>query len=324
MGCQGTSYLRPHEWLTTISYRHYHSFKDYQGGKALPFPSPPEYYAETRLHTFDLTLTYAFSARFDLSVELPFSKGSRETYFEHDGASKHTMRANGAGDLRLIGNFWLLDPDKHPDQNVSLRLGVKAPTGDSQAKDYSYRGTTRILRPVDPAIQPGDGGWGIVLGTQAFTKVFKNTFAYLEGTYLSNPREMNGTQTPFGDRPEFTLGDIGYTIDSVPDLYTGRVGLIQGIWPTQGLSVTFGLRTDGVRARDLIGGSEGWRLPGYTISIEPGLSISRGKNYFSFTLPAAIYSHGSPNVADVRTNSPFIGIVSLADSQITASYSRRF
>jgi len=318
------SYLEPKEWLMTVSYRHYHSFRDFRGSKELPFPSPPEFYAQTRMHAFDVTLTYAFSRRFSLSVELPLEKASRETYYEHDGISLHTMRARGAGDVRFVGNLWLLHPDKHPHENISLRVGLKAPTGDSRATDFSFRSNGRVLRPVDPAIQPGDGGWGIVLGTEAFKKVFKHTIVYLQGTYLSNPREMNGTQTPFGDQPAATLGDIGYTIDSVPDQYLGQVGISQTVWPAKGLSATFGVRIDGVPSHDLIGGSEGWRLPGYNISLEPGLSISRGKNFFSLTVPVAVKSHGSKLIADVRTNSPLVGIVSLADSQVTLSYSRRF
>jgi hypothetical protein len=234
------------------------------------------------------------------------------------------MRAGGLQDVRLIGNYWLLDPDKNPNQNVAVRFGLKAPTGDRSATDFSYRGAVRVRRPVDPAIQPGDGGWGLVFGTQAFKRVFKRTFLYLQGTYLSNSREMNGTQTPFGDLPGLTGGDIGYIVDSVPDQYLGQIGLAQTVWPEKRLSVTFGVRIDGVPSHDLIGGSEGWRLPGYNISLEPGLAISRGKNWFSFTVPVAVKSYGSTSLADARTNSPFAGIVSLADSQVTFSYSRRF
>jgi len=59
-------------------------------------------------------------------------------------------------------------------------------------------------------------------------------------------------------------------------------------------------------------------------SLEPGLSVSLGKNYLVLDGARAVKSHGSRNIADVRTNSPLMGIVSLADSQITLSYSRRF
>src|ERR1700730_2926970 len=90
---QDTPYLKPHEWLFTISYRHYHAFRDFQGSKKLPVPSPPEIYAQTRVHLMDIILTYAFTKRFALSLEVPLQTGSRQTYFEHDGVSLHTMHA---------------------------------------------------------------------------------------------------------------------------------------------------------------------------------------------------------------------------------------
>jgi len=316
-------YLKPHEWSMTFSYRHYHSFRDYQGGKKLPHPSPPDFYASTRMHGFDLTLTYAFTSRFSLSLEVPLSKASRETYFEHDFVTLHKMRASGIGDARVIGNFWLLAPEKNPRQNISVRFGIKTPTGNHSAQDLSFR-PEPVSRPVDPAIQPGDGGVGIIFGFDGFKRLAKRTVAYAQGTYLSNPREMNGTETVFGDLPGFTFGDIGYTIDSVPDQFFGQIGVSQTVWPKKGLAVTMGLRTDGVPPRDLIGGSEGWRLPGYSISVEPGFSITKGQHYFTLTVPITVKGHGSTNVADQRNHSPLAGIVSLADSQLTISYSRRF
>lgn len=73
-------------------------------------------------------------------------------------------------------------------------MGIKFPTGDYCAKDYSYRATGPVLCPVDPGIQLGDGGWGLLVEGQAFAKVYTNTFAYVQGRYLVNPRESNGTQ----------------------------------------------------------------------------------------------------------------------------------
>jgi hypothetical protein len=181
-----------------------------------------------------------------------------------------------------------------------------------------------VLRPVDPAIQSGDGGWGLFLNAQAFQKIFTDTSIYFQGTYLNNPREMNGTQTPFGDIPELTGGDIGYTINSVPDQYVARLGLSHSIWPEIGLSGTLGMRAEGVPRRDLIGNSQGYRLPGHAVSVEPGLTIALGNNFIELTVPAAVYRHASKSLADRRTNSPIAGIATFADYQVIVSFSRRF
>jgi hypothetical protein len=91
-----------------------------------------------------------------------------------------------------------------------------------------------------------------------------------------------------------------------------------------GLSVMLGARAEGVPAHDLIGGSEGFRIPGHAVSVEPGLSIALGKNYFELTVPAAVYRHASKSVADKRTKSPIGGIATFADFQVIVSYTRRF
>ena len=207
LGAQGNDYLQPHEWLAGVSYRFLHSFRDFHFSEEIPVPSPPWLYANTHVHSWDVTIGYAVTRRMSLTLELPFQYATRDTY-NVDGILQ-TYRSSGLGDVRLIGSYWLFDPNQHSNGNISLALGVKAPTGDSKVTDNDNRAAGPVSRPVDPAIQLGDGGWGIVLGVQAFQKVFKDTSAYLQGNYLISPREMNGTQTPWGDTPAATLGDIG-------------------------------------------------------------------------------------------------------------------
>ena len=295
---------------------------------------------------FDIAATYAVTRRLSLTLELPIQYGSRTNSAEHDGVHVHTMRASGIGDLRLTANFWLLNPEKPPDQNISsdtgkqvggytapakcrdynisLGLGVKAPTGDDAASDYSFRPTGPELRAVDPAIQPGDGGWGIILSGNAFAKVFKDTFAYVNGFYLINPRETNGVHTVNFDVPPFTRGDKGLMFNSVPDQTMVRGGLARPIWQAIGLSGSLGARWEGIPSHDLIGGSDGFRLPGYSVSIEPGISISRGKDYLSVTTPVAVYRYGIVSVPFARTHNPLGGIASFADYQINVTYSHEF
>jgi len=317
-GAQETPYLEPHQWVASLSYRYFHSFRVFNSsGEDVTSQIPGN---DTYVDLFDANVTYAVNRRLSFTLELPFQYGSRTNAFEHDGVHVHTMRATGIGDMRLSANFLLLDPQKNLDHNITLSLGVKAPTGDDSATDTSFRSTGPEERPVDSAIQPGDGGWGIVVSANAFAKVYKNTFAYANGFYLINPREMNGVETVNGDRAR----DIGVKINSVPDQVAVRSGITHTIWPAKGLSVSFGARWEGIPAHDFIGGSNGWRLPGYTVSVEPGISISHGRDFLGVTAPVAVYRYGVPSVPAVRTHNPNAGFASFSDFQINVTYSHLF
>jgi hypothetical protein len=314
--------LEPHQWVATVSYRYFHSFRDFNAnGDEVSIPMIKN---DTYVDLVDTVATYAVTKRINLTLEIPFQYGSRTNADEHDGVHVHTMRAAGLGDMRLTANFLLLNPEKHPDYNITLGLGVKAPTGDDAATDYSYRPTGPELRAVDPAIEPGDGGWGIILSGNAFAKVYTNTFAYANGLYLINPRNTNGVRTVNFDVPEFTGGDPGLMVNSVPDQILTRAGLTYAIWPSKGVDVSLGGRWEGIPAHDLIGGSDGWRLPGFSVSVEPGISIAHGKDYLAVTVPVAVYRYGLDSVPLARTHNPLVGIASFSDYQINVTYSHVF
>jgi len=316
--------LKAGEWQVGVSFRSLHSFRDFQGSEAIPVPSPPALYASTHLNTVDIGVTYAVTNRFSISAGVPLQIGTRETSYEHDGVSLHTMRAAGVGDVRVTGSVWLLDPVRHPSANASVGLGVKTPSGDSDASDYSFRPSGKVLRPVDPAIQLGDGGWGALVTGQAFARIGARAAVFGQAAYLVSPREMNRTQSPYGDEPDLTGGDIGYIVDSVPDQYFLRFGAQRTIAGARGLAASLALRLDGVPARDFVGGSDGYRLPGYSLALEPGLTIAQGRGVFALAVPIAIVRHASFSVADRRTGNPIGGIAALADAVLNVSYSRRF
>jgi len=281
---------------------------------------------DTYVNILDLSVAYAISKRLSVSLEIPYQYGSRTNAIEHDLVHFHTTRAYGMGDARIAGNIWILEPDTHPDYNVSFSLGIKVPTGVDDATDYFYRRNQRrpVLRPVDLSIQPGDGSWGIIFATNAFAKVYRSTFAFFQATYVSNPREFNGVETSFGDQRDFTFGDKGATINSVPDQWLVRSGVTTAIWREKGLSGSLAVRWEGIPIHDWIGGSDGYRLPGYSVSIEPGLSISRGRGSLAVSVPIAIYRKGLPAVPDVRLQTFYAGVASFADFQINVTYSHLF
>jgi hypothetical protein len=321
-GAKETPYLEPNQWVATVAYRYFHSFRDFNAnGDEVNIPFIKN---DTYVDLFDVEALYAVTRWLNLSLELPIQYGSRTNAAEHDGLHVHTMRASGIGDLRLSANVWLLPPEKHPDQNISLGLGVKMPTGDDAARDWSFRPTGPELRPVDPAIEPGDGGWGIILSASGFARVYKTIFAYVNGFYLINPRDTNGVHTVNFDVPAFVDGDKSLKFNSVPDQSMVRGGFAGAIWPKIGLSGSLGARWEGIPAHDLIGGSDGWRLPGYSVSIEPGVSISRGKDFLEVTAPVAVYRYGLVSVPAARTHSPLGGVASFADFQINVTYSHTF
>jgi hypothetical protein len=322
VGDQETPYLEPHQWVATVAYRYFHSFRDFNAnGDEVSVPLIKN---DTYVDLFDVVATYAVTKRLSLTLELPVQYGSRTNSVEHDGVHVHTMRAAGIGDMRLTANVLLLNPENHPNYNITLGLGVKAPTGDDAATDYSYRPTGPELRPVDPAIEPGDGGWGIILSGNAFAKVYKNTFAYANGLYLINPRETNGVRTINFDVPPFTSGDKGLMVNSVPDQVLTRIGLTHSVWPSKGLDLSLGARWEGIPSHDLIGGSDGWRLPGFSVSIEPGISLAHGKDYLAVSVPVAVYRYGLDSVPFARTHNPLVGIASFSDYQINVTYSHVF
>ncbi len=95
-----------------------------------------------------------------------------------------------------------------------------------------------------------------------------------------------------------------------------------------GLSLTLGARVEGVPVEDLVGGSDGWRNAGYALSIEPGLTVSKGNFSFTVTGPVALKRHADKNLTDLRVSrllgADIGGNAAFADYLITTSFSYSF
>ena len=113
----------------------------------------------------------------------------------------------------------------------------------------------------------------------------------------------------------------GQAIMSVADQYLVNGGGSYA-WPHSGVSVAGSLRLEGVPARDLIGSSNGFRRPGYAVSIAPSASYSRGKNSFTLGVPIAVYRNRTVSVSDEEVGGH--GDAAFADYLILAGYSRSF
>jgi hypothetical protein len=215
--------------------------------------------------------------------------------------------------VNFAGDLWLLNPRKHQGGNLALGLGVKAPTGSHDIGSRIYTATSSSEYPADQPIQPGDGGWGFTLQTQGFLQVQERTFLYAGGSYMASPRDKsNIRQTP-------NTGAYW----SVPDVYSGRAGAAFSLFPDLGLSVSLGGRIDGIPVHDLIGGGDDVTVKrsAYVILADPGLSLTRGSNNFTLSVPVRMMVNRQKSVLEQNTNGTNGG--GFAKYLIYASYSYR-
>ena len=90
----------------------------------------------------------------------------------------------------------------------------------------------------------------------------------------------------------------------------------------RGLSITVGPRWEGVPAKDLIGNNDGFRRPGYAVSLETGFQYGRGRQLFTGTVGKAILRDRTRSYPDRVYGSH--GDAAFADYLWLASYSVRF
>jgi hypothetical protein len=209
---------------------------------------------------------------------------------------------------------WLQNPATHSEGNVALGVGVKAPTGSNTVSSPYYTATGSVPFTAHQGIEPGDGGWGIILQAQAYRKVFSRAFAYFSGSYLLSPRAVSGVAARFP-------GDSSW---SVPDIYSARLGLAYALWPDEGISVSFGGRIDGLPVHDLAGGGDnGFRQPGYVIFVDPGVAVARGREAFTLSVPVRVQANRLRNTLEWQGGKPGGG-GDFAKAVVFLGYSHRF
>ncbi len=247
-------------------------------------------------YTLDLTPTYHLNKWWSFSIDMPIIANSRSSLYEHDNVHRYTTHAFGLGDVRLTAYRWIVDPAKLPKGNIQFGLGIKLPTGDYKYQDLFHKtDSTVVLGPVDQSIQLGDGGTGFTAEMNAYYDLSKHFSLYGNLYYLLNPREQNGTLTSRGSTPSATSMKNGSFVMSVPDQYMLRGGLN---FTAKAFTASLGVRDECLPVHDLIGGSGGFRRPGYIISAEPGVAYSIKKvNIYAF-VPVAIVRNRTQSVPD--------------------------
>jgi len=255
-----------------------------------------------RQRLLDLAAQYQSSRQDSVSLSIPVllygSWGLKlpQPTATTPGGPKYNQEASGLGDITVTYKHWVLNTDMAPKANYSIGLGVKLPTGDPHAMHLfpDLTGSNLISRPVDWSIQPGTGGWGIVFDVQGFKKAGDITF-YASGTYIAEPMNVNGTPSILASFITITPPNEYRRYNTAADQYLLRVGGVLPLRPVPGLTFSLGARMEGVPSNDFIGGSDGFRRPGHTVYIEPGLLYTRGRDTFSLYGPIPIDRRRDPD-----------------------------
>jgi hypothetical protein len=262
-------------------------------------------------HLFDVGVSYRLNPRWSVNASLPILIADRDQKYFPRGEQS----VRGIGDMTIGARAWLWRPPTESGGNIALGLSLKMPTG---ASDTTFRGVDRngnpVVATVDQSMLPGDGGWGFAVDTQMYKRIpWRNTL-YFSGTYLFNPENTSGVPT-FRTR-------AGETVMSITDQYLFRGGISHAVAKVRGLAVSFGGRMEGVPVRDAFGKSDGFRRPGYAISLDPGVLYGRGRYTYSLNIPFAVERNRRRSAADIRNGRH--GDAAFADYAITMSVSRRF
>jgi hypothetical protein len=89
---------------------------------------------------------------------------------------------------------------------------------------------------------------------------------------------------------------------SVPDQYLFRGGFAHYVPKVHGLDLSFGARLEGIPVRDAFGKSDGFRRPGYILSVDPGLMYSVWHDTISVNAPWAVQRDRRPSVPEMQNN----------------------
>lgn len=315
IGAQGGSYLEAGRWQISTGFRYYRSDRHFVGKEEQVHRETEQSEVINWIRMVDVSATYAFSNRLNLTLAAPFFFNDRSNPIraaDRTVVDRALTSANGIGDVSVTARTWILNPEDHADHNIGIGLGLKLPTGNSGVTDTFKTLTGQEVRTVDQSILPGDGGVGIVFDTQMYKRIWKATVS-VNGVYLFNPRNTTDVRT-FRSRPSEAFM-------SVADQYLFRVGAGFPL-PKKGIAASIAGRIEGVPAKDLMGKSDGFRRPGYAVSVEPGFSLVRGSHAFGLSLPIAVSRNRTRSVSDILAGRH--GDAAFADYSVMLGYTMRF
>lgn len=297
----------PGRWTVSFGYRWQDSFRHFVGDVEQPQRVAQDTQQENKIHLFDVSLSYQISRRWTLSVSGPFMDADRINH-----RTKGVTESTGLGDTSVGAKFWVFRPPTESRQNIQLGFALKVPTGKPNVTSLITGTSSPSTAPttVDQSIQLGDAGTGIAIDYLAYKALPARFTLFSTGVYLFNPRNTYTATTP------------GSRALSVSDQYLFRGGIGYSVPKFHGIALSVAIRDEGVPARDLIGREDGFRRPGYAVSVEPGIQFARKRDLWSFSYAIAVHRDRTASVSDVRSGGH--GDAAFADGVLMLGYSRSF
>jgi hypothetical protein len=326
-GSDKAHYLQAGDWETAFTFRSYEAHRHFHDDNQENVPANAPRVKRT---IYDLSFTRMLSPQNSVTLSLPYQTGTfdRSPIPPYTGSADH---AKGIGDLALTFRRWMFDPQTHSSDNLRLGIGLKLPTGKDDVQtdrlvNTAPPGSPQNLvwkrGPADVAIQPGDGGFGIIMSVEGFHHIAgTHALLYGEVTYLANPRGHNGVNNQWSGSGPY----VPDSVTTVPDYFLARLGTAVGDpcgWRHG--SAQLGLRIEGQPVRDLIGSDAGFRRPGYTLAVEPGLAYSFGKTSLFLSVPVTIYRMRWKSVDEIRAGRTRAVSAAFADYNILAGITHRW
>jgi hypothetical protein len=309
--CSLSEHRHPKLWTITVGYRYQPSFRHFIGTVEQKQREVLRNQIENIYHLVDISIERQLTPRWSVTGSVPVLFAHRNQLYSPAG--KYAV--NSIGDTTVGARAWLFKPPTESGDNIAIGMSLKLPTGVYNATGRAVNSLGQsIIATADQSIQAGDGGTGVAIDLQAYHRTYFASELYFSGIYLFNPRNTNGVST-FRRLP-------GEQIMSVADQYLYRAGISHAVPKIRGTAFSIGGRIEGVPVRDAFGGSDGFRRPGYAISLDPGILYARGLYTFSVNVPWAIERNRKRSVADYRNQTH--GDAAFADYALMFSLSRRF
>lgn len=312
--------LEPGHFQLTVGERHQFSYQHYVGDVYQEYRAQDKTQVENRINLVTTNLTYQWTPRISVEIDLPFLFASRKSQ-----NSPIEYQASGLGDTIIGVNTWIRDPKLANRFNFSGGLGVLMPTGNDDVQNTVDTNTTgtgspvEVTAPVDYSIQPGNGGWGLVMQWMGFERARKSLTFYTDGDYIATQGGTNGVQRSATLSTTTPLDNYV----AISDQYLLEAGILTPAPHVRGLSLTFGPRDEGVPAYNLFPVSNaGFRRPGFAVTAGPGGEYVRGNDILTAGVYKAVHRDRTVSYPDSVYGTH--GDAAFANWVWLASWSHRF